>query len=318
MEKMTAKKKKADSRNDRTKNKHKNCEIFMCQTDGTLNAQDRTMMKELHDIFSRSSSRYTRIGVESHNAYALIVKGYKENRIVIKIPRKKDGTVDSLKYEYITGCDVRKQLCRVLPNFMKVYGYVHKNDDEYLILQRILPGTSFRELICDPDAKTEYRSIYSPFLQSLVLQTLAALQVAQERIGFVHYDLHFGNIVIKKVPRRTFSLVYKYKDRFGKKKVTRVPVYNGHVAVIIDFGRSRTHQASQFLYDNDEFFKPYRFLLKPKYNRTDIRTFDPIYDAKRFCSILTKYVHDFDYDANDINEPHDVIRYIKQHYRIRR
>ena len=78
-----------------------------------MNQNEKDMMRELRDIFERTTGKYTRIGIESANAYALIVKGYRENRIVIKIPRKKDGTDDSLKYEYIAECYIRKHYAKI-------------------------------------------------------------------------------------------------------------------------------------------------------------------------------------------------------------
>ena len=289
--------------------RYKNCDIFMFGKE--MNQSEKDMMRELRDIFERTTSKYTRIGIESANAYALIVKGYHENRIVIKIPRKKDGTVDSLKYEYIAGCHIRKTLCKDLPNFMKVYGYIHKFNDEYLILQRVLPGITLRELVCAPAQQSNmYNSIRSPFLNSLVLQTLCALQVAQNKIDFVHYDLHFGNILIKDEPKKNNVICYKYFDRRGKNHTVRVPVYNNQIAVIIDYGRTHTTKAADFLYKNDDCFQPYKFLLKPKYNCLDIRLFNQIYDTRRFCSILQKYVSDFDFDVTEISEPHDAIKYV--------
>lgn len=299
--------------------RYKNCEIFMCG--GDINRDEKDLMTELRNIFERSTSKYTRIGVESSNAYALIVKGYRENRIVIKIPRKKDGTVDSLRYEYVAGCHIRKTLCKMLPNFMKVYGYVHKHNDEYLILQRVLPGTSLRELVCSPpqasssSSLSEYKTMFSPVLQSLVLQVLCSLQVAQNEIGFVHYDLHFGNVLVKRDTNVGQSILYRYVDRRGKNHNMKIPVLRGQIAVIIDYGRTRTDESSKFLYENDQFFKPYKFLLKPKYNRIDIRQFNGVYDAKRFCSILQKYVPDFDYDITEIREPHDAIKHVLTSYK---
>lgn len=296
--------------------KYKNCDIFMC---GANASEESDILEELRSIFERTnntsrSSRFTRIGVESSNAFALIVKGYRENRIVIKVPRRKNGTVDSLRYEYITGCHIRKTMCKLLPNFMKAYGYVHKYDDEYLILQRVLPGTSFRELI-GPTGPKEYCTMRSPILQSLVLQTLCALQMAQGMIGFVHYDLHFGNVLVKKDLGVGSSIEYNYYDRRQKKRSISVPVYDGQVAVIIDYGRARTNESAKHLYANKQLFRPYKFLLKAKHKSVDIRVFDSAVDTRRFCTILTKHT-DFEYDDGlmDIIEPHDVIKYILRHY----
>ena len=70
------------------------------------NAKDSTnvnyniqILKDIEKIFE-NSSKLEVIGEKSNNAYSLLVNGYKEKRIVIKIPRKKDEKVDSLRYEY--------------------------------------------------------------------------------------------------------------------------------------------------------------------------------------------------------------------------
>jgi len=291
------------------KKRHKNCEIFICASStGKLKSKETEMMNELKILFERvpSTDDYNRIGVNSSNAYALILKNYKDNKIVIKIPRKTDGTVDSLKYEYIVGCHIRRTLCKELPNFMKVYGYIyHKDSNEYLILQRIFPGTSLREIICFGPSV----SVNDPFIKSLVLQVLCALQIAQNRIKFTHYDLHLGNIVVKEDERykeKGSRISYTYKDRNKKDHIVHVPVINGQISVIIDYGRTHTDYGGTFLRNNKELFKPYVF-LKNKHD-TDIRNFDRMYDVKRFVSILKKYIPDSAFIDTNVHEPHDIIK----------
>lgn len=307
-----------NNKNDVPEKRYKNSEIFMCkEVNGQIEKDEKQVIKKLKNIFDHTTkNKYTQIGVHSNNAYAMIVKGYMEHRIVIKIPRTKldGGMVDSLRYEYIVGCHIRRTLCRYLPNFMKVYGYVHKRDNEYLIMQRILPGISLRELIC-VSPKLEFRSIRSPVLRSLILQVLCSIAVGQNMIEFVHYDLHFGNVVIRTddTSRSLNEIMYIYKDRKGNEHKVTIPIYNGRIAIIIDFGRTHTTDGSTFLYNNPRFFKPYEFLLKPKYNGgTDIRLPDFKYDTYRFCSILAKYVKDFKIDLDTINEPHDAIKYLSR------
>jgi hypothetical protein len=282
--------------------KNKNCEIFMCE--GTTKQQEYKMLQELQDIFNRGSNVIERIGIKSNNAYAMVVKGYHENKIVIKKPRRQDGTVDSLKYEYIVGCDLRNTMCKQVPNFMKVYGYLHRQNQEYLIIQRICPGKTLRELLCFEKVYTDF---YDPRLRSLILQVLCSLQVAQNSVRFTHYDLHFGNVLVKNDKKKK-NIVYRYRDKNGMPHTVRVPLY-GEIAIIIDFGRSRTNESSVFLQNNPQYFKPYQFLLKAKHNNIDIRKFDPVYDTKRFCSILAKYIPNFRFDPKRqrITEPHDII-----------
>ena len=133
------------------------------------------VMRNLEQIFVNSSVVNKNIK-NIQNPIKVIKKGYKDNRIFIKRPKRNDGSVDSLHYEYVVGCHIRKSLCKMLPNFMKVYGYINKENDEYLLLQRIKPGTTLRELVKDKPLP-EFSSINSLELLSIVLQILCALQV---------------------------------------------------------------------------------------------------------------------------------------------
>ena len=101
---------------------NKNCEIFMCDMNEEIDGKkEKKLMRELEQIFQNTKSvNKTKIGAESMNAYALILNGYHDNRIVIKIPRKKDGSVDSLKYEYSVGCHIRKSLCKCMDTYIKI------------------------------------------------------------------------------------------------------------------------------------------------------------------------------------------------------
>jgi len=293
---------------------NKNCEIFMCDMNEKIDGKnEQKLMKELERIFQNTKSvSKTRIGAESMNAFALILNGYHDNRIVIKIPRKTDGSVDSLKYEYSVGCHIRKTLCKNIPNFMKVYGYIHKNNSEYLILQRVLPGKTLRELVKDSPSP-KFNSMNSKELMSIILQTLCSVQVAQNAINFTHYDLHFGNVIIKEDKESPKEIKYTYTDKKNVSHTVTVPVYENRIAVIIDYGRTHTSKSPSFFKKNPECFKPYKFLTDKKRmtNIVDIRTFDPEYDTKRFCKILQNYLkntHDFKFDFfEDIDEPHDVI-----------
>ena len=272
-------------------------------------------MKQLSHIFSNSSLlQHTEKKLNVKEPMTMIKNGYYDDRIVIKAPKRTDGTVDSLHYEYVMGCHVRKCLCKTLPNFMKVYGYINKKDQEYLLLQRVSPGTTLRDLVKDRPIP-EFSYIGSKPLLSIVLQVLCALQVAQNVIDFVHYDLHFGNIIIKEDKQtKTKDILYTYRDKYNITHNIKVPVYENRIGVIIDYGRAHTSKSDDFFSKNEECFEPYRFLLDKKRmpNVVDIRKFDSIYDTKRFCRILDNYLGntvDFSFEYyDDIDEPHDVIK----------
>lgn len=299
---------------DQNEKRYKNCEILVCGSKETSPEEEKRAFEEMRKIFKKCSvsspCETVKIGERSRNAYATVLKGYNNSKLVIKRPRKTDGTVDSVRYEYVVGCDLRRTVCKIAgasENFMKVYGYVHQGTSEYLIIERILPGYTLRELVC---TRTTNPSIRDETLWSLVLQTLCALQVAQNQVNFTHYDLHFGNVLVRESkPGASKWLNYSYLDKRDRRHSVYVPVFD-KVAVIIDYGRSRTNDSAKFLYDNEEHFRPYRFLMKRKFNYCDIRTFDKAYDTRRFCSILMKYVKDFRIDVQKLNEPHDAVKKI--------
>ena len=315
--KQKAPKKKNVKKQKQDANVHvnKNCEIFMCNMKEKIDGKnEEQLMKELEEIFRKTTSvSKKRIGDDSFNAFALILNGYHENRVVIKIPKKRDGSVDSLKYEYSMGCHLRKTLCKMLPNFMKVYGYIHKNDNEYLILQRIMPGKTLRELVKE-NPLPQFKSIRCKELMSIVLQTLCSIQVAQNVVDFTHYDLHFGNIVIREDDNSPKEIKYTYHDRKNVTHTVTVPIYDNRIAVIIDYGRTHTLKSPKCFTKNPECFNLYKFLIDKKRmpNIVDIRTFCSQYDTKRFCKILDSYINnqkDFNYEFyEDLSEPHDVIK----------
>ena len=286
-------------------NNNKNCEIYMYNKNTGLLNSELKLMNELKNIFKNKND----------TIYGSIYNGYKDDRVVIKTPKKKDGSVDSLKYEYTMGCQIRKHLCDRIPNFMKVLGYIKKEKQEYLIVERIIPANTLRELIKEkPDIN--YCSIKSKQLLSIVLQILCSVQMAQNVLDFVHYDLHFGNIVITQDKNAPENLVYKYNDRNKKPHSVTVPVIDKNIAVIIDYGRVHTLKSEKFFFQNPECFQPYKFLTDKKRmsNIVDIRKFDSIYDIKRFCRILETYLNrpkEFSGNIyNDIREPHDLIKRI--------
>ena len=292
---------------------NKNCDIIMCRDKTNRqdeNVLERKVLSDLCNIFTRHphlKDKGVRIGIQSSNAFAYILNGFHENRIVIKIP--KNGKVDSLKYEYFIGCDIRKRLYKKIPNFMKMYGYIRKNNNEYLIIERVLPGITLRELTKPNDkCAPMYNSIKTEGLKSLVLQVLCAIQTAQNLIGFVHYDLHFGNILIKKIHNAPEFIHYRYKHRNGVCTVN-VPIVDNNIAVIIDYGRSHTSKSTKFFTKNPKLFKTYEWLTDKKRSKNvvDIRQFDRLYDTKKFCRILANYIHDFKFNDKNIKEPHDIV-----------
>lgn len=167
--------------------------------------------------------------------------------VVIKTPRKSDA--DALGYEYLMGRRLN-QLRRYMPHFsmtMLWFKCTGENNGstplctgiprgmrDFLVVERVEPGTMFASLVgLSPE---EWLSI--------VLQVLCALQIAQDRLEFTHYDLHDGNVLIEEMPRSAVNPVFVYQ--IGARRVV-VPVVRRRCPVIIDYGRAHMRRDPAFL-----------------------------------------------------------------------
>ena len=112
------------------------------------------------------------------------------------------------------------KLRKEIPNFSYCFGY---DSEKEIVYTEMIQGDTLKEwLISD---KFNFRV----FLDILV-QILLALEVAQQRFGFVHYDLTPWNIILKKVDRR--EVIYNINSEVSYSvKTTLIPV-------LIDTGRS--------------------------------------------------------------------------------
>ena len=117
---------------------------------------------------------------------------------------------------------INKLICHI-PNFMYVFG-LYENDNEISVISEYIVGKTLFEYI---------NSIEFNFREFLLilLQLSLALEVAQNKCGFVHYDLTPWNIILKRLPRLE-TLEYS----IGPNKIISV---NTHIIpVIIDYGKS--------------------------------------------------------------------------------
>jgi hypothetical protein len=254
---------------------------------------------------SKIVKQWKQVGDQSSNAFAMALsKGYMNNKYIVKTPRVTKKPVDSLHYEYFIGRHLNNTLCKSSVNFQRVYGYMKCKKEEYLLIERIHPGISFRQYFSD-------HMIWSPTIESLILQVLCSLQIAQNCIEFVHYDLHFGNILIRK-DKTMPSITYTYTTRRSKKpQVLTVPVIDNTIACFIDYGRSHTSLSKSYFKEFPDEFQRYDFLKR--LHKLDIRTFDKVYDLKRFLSLIMKYIKGApDFNFKVIKEPNDAIQKIKE------
>jgi serine/threonine protein kinase len=105
-----------------------------------------------------------------------------------------------------------------LPYFPKIYNYIHLDDScSDLLIMEFIDGRSLESF-----PSTEKRKICKILL--LIVEYTRVLT------GFVHYDLHSSNVLVKSVPRKNYT--FRIKNR-----IFTIDNY-GYLPVIIDFGCS--------------------------------------------------------------------------------
>lgn len=160
--------------------------------------------------------------------------------IILKIDRK--STEKNSYREYFITLTQLNNLRYYLPNFMMTYGqfkcikpsvstekiYFKKmcqpkgNYVNYTLYERIV-GISLETYL------TSYKLKYETFINCFV-QLLFALEKAQEKCGFTHFDLHYDNIILKESDISEYDVYCN-----GVKYTVEIDDY---IPVIIDYGHA--------------------------------------------------------------------------------
>jgi len=172
--------------------------------------------------------------------------------IIIKAPHL-NVHAGNIFHEYFIGITALNKLRKHVPNFVYALGifscppfkqdnkgnivmnkfctYDNKNKmTNYLIYERI-PGKTFRHHIYNSTLK-DYEVL------TIIIQLLAALQVAFIKYRYTHYDLHLGNIMIRELDDYK-NVKYKFTNSLGNKKTLYITTK--YIPTIIDYGYSYVH-----------------------------------------------------------------------------
>lgn len=150
-------------------------------------------------------------------------------------------------HEYFIG-NILNESRKDIPNFVYTYGsfdctaaiepnnvfsYCKKSENtvRYIILENITNSTSLYNYIMDGCSTFEFMNVF--------LQIIYALNYANQRWDYTHYDLHADNILIKKYD---FYFYIRYDTENGVEYL-----YTNTIAYIIDFGYSHIK------FDNADF-----------------------------------------------------------------
>jgi len=183
------------------------------------------------------------IGNESEEGYALETSFTENtNLFVMKVPKSRNK--DYLIHEALVGIYGMNKLRHILPNYMYVYGYVKCSPPaivnkevitwcgggapsvSYLITENIRDSVSIEDFIVDENT--------TPLdIVAVIYQVFNALNLAYKYYGYTHYDLHGGNILVRKYNSLiTVPFLGEMTNVLGY-------IASIYVPYIIDYGYSR-------------------------------------------------------------------------------
>jgi hypothetical protein len=120
--------------------------------------------------------------------------------------------------EAFCGITEINKLIKEIPHFRFTYGLTNNKS---MLLSEYVEGKTLQQYISEGCTISELKQIFS--------MLCLALDVAQERCGFVHYDLYPWNIIIKKLPKKQ-TITYQLKTDI-------ITIDTDIIPVIIDYGR---------------------------------------------------------------------------------
>ena len=218
----------------------------------------------------------------------IIANIIKKKKVVVKISKKKE----LLEKDFLTSKKLEKLKC---VNFAKYLGFFSCNDNfNNYNINKPLPkyfcknnGTENYFLFMkyyDFGSILNYKPKSLNEIISIINQVIASSTLAFEQLGFIHGDLHPGNILIKKTKKDFIK--YKYRDKYLEIKTNEIEI------VIFDFDRSNFSnnfgmffsELSAFInfyeiylieknifHKNNKLVTPFSHLKKEFYKITDIK-----------------------------------------------
>ena len=196
--------------------------------------------------FMRSQFNFVKVfGSESVQGTAGIIslKGIKDVPIVFKISNSIDYAIEHESHIL----EDLKEIEDFCPHFMSKFGMIEL-PVACIFFYDPEENVGFMEdssnYMITPVLFTEYVSRYTfyHFLStnnitvsnSLMLQLISGLVMAQDHIKFTHYDMHLDNTLVRCCDKNTVH-IYKFGDK--RNDVLFVPTH-GYVPVVIDMGSS--------------------------------------------------------------------------------
>ena len=235
-------------------------------------------------------------------------------------------------HEVFIGTKVINDIIKYTPNFAYIFGKFDGHDNKNIVIMEHITGRTLDKWI-QSDKFNIQDFIF------ILIQLAMALEVAQIRGGFVHYDLTPWNIVIQEIPQPiSFDYMFDGMNIFR--------VNTNIIPVIIDYGKSHV------IYNNQHhgYINMYKMstiqdiisilltsiniIVQFKLNKDDMnavikltnffsgtgyrqKPFKSISDVKNFISKEKKYARLVSSNKHELEHrtPKDFIRYINKFFR---
>jgi len=176
----------------------------------------------------------------SQNEKALILKALYEcdNNIVLKF-----GILESIEKEYKASMELFE-----LPNFIRYFCLIICNDDIKNIINNKNTISNYKmchygdnqvgilvmkEYNLGSIENYDWNEYNLDLLKNVIKQVIFSILYAYNKIGFIHGDLHSGNILLK--PKRNCEIFYSHKKL----------VLNELEVIIMDFEKSKLNQINK-------------------------------------------------------------------------
>lgn len=206
-------------------------------------------------------------------------------KLVVKQQHNNPLKVPELINEAFVGLFCINELIREIPNFRYTYHLTidERRESGRCVFERI-DGYTFKDYLVNGHCSIGQ---YIRLLQMLTLSLL----VAQERCGFVHYDLYPWNVIVQELPEpQTF--VYQFKNFTFTVDTNVVPV-------IVDYGKANV------IYDSTHFgtLKPFEFSSIQDVYSIVITSAYEMHQRRRDTAVLTEIVRFFQEDLSEKELP---------------
>jgi hypothetical protein len=192
-------------------------------------------------------------------------------KFIIKSTKDKNKSIEHIHEAYI-GLNCINNIIKYIPNYAYIFGlYRTESDNKVNIISEFISNETLQSYIIG-------KNFNFNVLLNIILQICLALEVAQEKCNFVHYDLTPWNILLKHLKEDVY-VEYHFNNKVIKIKTNIIPV-------IIDYGKSHVshnniHYGIVNMYKFDKSFDilsifitvVYQIIISQKLSSYDFKNF---------------------------------------------